>query len=86
LNDIEKRIVDYLNNEKDATINQIANSLNLHRTTCSKYLAILEAKGFLNHRNIGKAKLYSLNRENSKFVENDNGSNLKNFTGGHDEN
>jgi predicted transcriptional regulator len=39
-------------------IGEVAQKINAHRTTTSKYLAILEAKGMISCRSVGKAKLY----------------------------
>ena len=40
------------------TINEVAERVKAHRATTSKYLAVLEAKGMVRCRNVGKAKLY----------------------------
>ncbi|UCC91576.1 MAG: helix-turn-helix domain-containing protein [Candidatus Aenigmatarchaeota archaeon] len=59
---IEGVILDILKkSDISLTINEVAEKANTHRTTASKYLAVLEAKGMLKCRNVGKAKLYSLN-------------------------
>lgn len=59
---IEKIVFDVLKkSDISLTINEVAERANLHRITASKYLAVLEAKGMLKCRNVGKAKLYSLN-------------------------
>lgn len=56
---IEKIIIDVLKkSETSLTINEVSEKINAHRTTTSKYLAILEAKGVIKCRNVGKAKLY----------------------------
>jgi response regulator of citrate/malate metabolism len=44
--------------ETSLTINEVSQKINAHRTTTSKYLAVLEAKGMIKCRNVGKAKLY----------------------------
>jgi DNA-binding MarR family transcriptional regulator len=41
------------------TIMEIAERAGMHRVTASKYLAGLEAKGRVERRNVGRAKLYS---------------------------
>ena len=41
------------------TILEIAEKARVHRITASKYLAVLEAKGHVKRRDVGKAKLYS---------------------------
>lgn len=61
---IERIIFDVLKkSDISLTINEVAEKANTHRTTASKYLAVLEAKGVLKCRNVGKAKLYSLSEE-----------------------
>lgn len=42
------------------TIDEISKYLGIHRVTASKYLAVMEAKGIVKRRDIGKAKLYSV--------------------------
>ncbi len=59
---IERVILDVLKkSDISLTINEVAEKTNAHRTTASKYLAVLEAKGVVKCRNVGKAKLYSVN-------------------------
>lgn len=41
------------------TILEIAEKARIHRVTASKYLAVMEAKGHVRRRDVGKAKLYS---------------------------
>lgn len=48
------------NANQSLTIEEIAEKCRMHRVTASKYLAVLEAKGFIVHRSVGKAKLFSL--------------------------
>jgi Mn-dependent DtxR family transcriptional regulator len=56
---IESLIYEVLKNSGTfLTINEVAQKVNAHRTTTSKYLAVLEAKGMIRRRNVGKAKLY----------------------------
>jgi len=56
---IENAIIEVLKKaETSLTINEVSRKINAHRTTTSKYLAILEAKGVIKCRNVGKAKLY----------------------------
>jgi DNA-binding IclR family transcriptional regulator len=56
---IERVIFDVLRkSDISLTINEVAEKVNAHRTTTSKYLAVLEAKGMIKCRNVGKAKLY----------------------------
>ncbi len=57
--DMENKILDALKkSDISLTINEVAEIINAHRTTTSKYLAIMEARGVINCRNVGKAKLY----------------------------
>jgi predicted ArsR family transcriptional regulator len=56
----EELILDILNrSDISLTILEIAEKANVHRVTASKYLAVLEAKGHVKRRDVGKAKLYS---------------------------
>ena len=57
----EDLILDILKNAKhDLMILEIAERAGINRITASKYLAVLEAKGYIKHRAVGKAKLFSL--------------------------
>ena len=40
------------------TIQEISEMLGIHRVTASKYLAVMEAKGMVKRKNVGKAKLF----------------------------
>ncbi|MEM4322189.1 MAG: winged helix-turn-helix domain-containing protein [Candidatus Woesearchaeota archaeon] len=55
----EKRIIEYLK-KGSATIEEVSKNIGYSRATVSKYLSVLEAKGIVVLRKIGKAKLYSL--------------------------
>ena len=56
----QKLILDTIrSNKTDMTIQDIARKTKIHRLTAAKYLAILEVQGYVQHRNIGRAKLYS---------------------------
>lgn len=64
---IEKVIFDILRkSDISLTINEVAERINAHRSTTSKYLAVLEAKGIVKCRNVGKAKLYYVSDGNMK--------------------
>lgn len=41
------------------TIEQVSQEIGMNRITVSKYLAVMEVKGMLSCRIIGRAKLYS---------------------------
>jgi predicted transcriptional regulator len=59
---VEEIILDVLKQSDDPlTILEIAEKSKMHRVTASKYLAVLEAKGHVKRRDVGKAKLYSHN-------------------------
>ena len=56
-----KRILDTLaKNEDGLTISDIARLLDMHYTTVSKYLAVMEAEGLVARRDIGMAKVYKI--------------------------
>jgi len=56
---VEEKILQILRNEKlGLTINDISKRAGINRVTASKYLAVLEAKNLIKHRNVGKAKLF----------------------------
>ena len=62
--DVSKSIVDVLKSADGLmTIQEIAASASINRLTAAKYLAILEAKGLVSCRTIGRAKLYSMSKE-----------------------
>ena len=44
----------------DKTIEEVSKFLSISRATASKYLLVLEIKGRVVHRDIGKAKLFSI--------------------------
>ncbi len=41
-------------------IEDVSGSMGINRITASKYLAVLEAKGFVTHAEEGRAKIYSV--------------------------
>ncbi|MCK5474473.1 MAG: helix-turn-helix transcriptional regulator [Candidatus Aenigmarchaeota archaeon] len=60
-NKLDKRIMMVLTgNAFGQTIEETANAIGVSRATASKYLAVLEAKGQIISRPVGKAKLYYL--------------------------
>jgi len=62
-NDIKQRILQCLKNAPDGlTIEEIKNLTKISRNTASKYLHILEARGEVKARNIGKAKLFKITK------------------------
>ncbi|MEK6887472.1 MAG: winged helix-turn-helix domain-containing protein [Candidatus Aenigmatarchaeota archaeon] len=56
---IEENILKCLK-KQDMTIEEVSNKINISRSTASKYLLVLETKGFVRCREIGRAKLFSL--------------------------
>ncbi len=44
---------------KELMIEEIAAAVKINRITAAKYLAVLEAKGIVKYRPVGKAKLFS---------------------------
>ena len=60
-NSREANILDVLAaSSMSLTVGKIADLSKMHRVTAAKYLAVLEAKGVVSRRDVGKAKLYSL--------------------------
>ncbi|MBI5060918.1 MAG: hypothetical protein HZB67_01245 [Candidatus Aenigmarchaeota archaeon] len=58
---IEQSIIQEVK-KQPSTIEDVSRHVGVHRITASKYLAVLEAKHILEHRMVGKAKLYSIKR------------------------
>jgi predicted transcriptional regulator len=62
--DVTRNILDVLkSSEGMMTIQEIAASASVNRITAAKYLAILEARGMIRCRSIGRAKLYSIPKD-----------------------
>ncbi len=60
-NKLDERIVKALTIKAfGQTIEETAKTVGVNRATASKYLAVLEAKGQIISRPVGKAKLYYL--------------------------
>jgi len=58
---IRDRILELLKKQKEGlTITDVTKFLQIHYSTSSKYLAVLEAEGKVIHRDIGMAKLFKL--------------------------
>ncbi len=58
---VEELIFNTLKNaEHSLTIQDVAKRGNINRITAAKYLEVLEARGYIKHREVGKAKLYSV--------------------------
>jgi DNA-binding Lrp family transcriptional regulator len=57
--DTEKLILDFLKKQPmGATVTDIANKLNMSRTTTVKYLEVMRATGLLDYKEVGMAKLW----------------------------
>ncbi|HLD39290.1 MAG TPA: winged helix-turn-helix domain-containing protein [archaeon] len=56
---IEENILKCLK-KQDMTIEEVSKKITISRSTASKYLLVLETKGFVRCREIGRAKLFSL--------------------------
>ena len=64
---IKNRILKLLQKQKEGlTITDVTKILQVHYSTSSKYLAVLEAEGKVVHRDIGMAKLFKL-RDDHEF-------------------
>ena len=58
---IKDKILKLLQKQKEGlTITDVTNILQIHYSTSSKYLAVLEAERKVVHRDIGMAKLFRL--------------------------
>jgi len=55
-------ILKAVENSRGMTITEVAKKLNIHYTTASKYLAVLEAEKKVVRRDIGMAKLFEVRR------------------------
>ena len=59
---VKDRIFQLLKINRDGlTITETSKKLNIHYSTASKYLAVLEAEGKLKRRDVGMAKLFKIN-------------------------
>ena len=58
---VEDRIIKILEKNTDGlTITDVSKKLNIHYITATKYLAVLEARGIIECRNIGMAKVFKI--------------------------
>jgi len=61
---IKDRVFKLLVTEKEGlTITDVSKKLEVHYSTASKYLAVLEAEGTLRHRDIGMAKVFTIDKK-----------------------
>jgi len=63
-NSFEKRILDAVHACEGIgiTIQDIAKITSINRLTAAKYLAVMEARGLVSCRHVGRAKLYLLSK------------------------
>ena len=67
---MKKKILELLRfNTEGLTITEISKKLGIHHTTASKYLAVIEAEGKLECRNIGMAKLFKIKPNGERYDE-----------------
>ena len=55
-------ILKTVESSRGMTITEVAKKLNIHYTTASKYLAVMEAEKKIVRRDIGMAKLFEVRR------------------------
>ncbi|TMI08921.1 helix-turn-helix transcriptional regulator [Candidatus Bathyarchaeota archaeon] len=60
---IEERIISSLGDKPNSSISEIARDLRVNRSTASKYLHVLRAKGKVAFRRVGPVKLWSLEEQ-----------------------
>jgi predicted transcriptional regulator len=60
LDAIEQRIVQSLGEKPSSSISEVAERLSINRSTASKYLHVLKAKGRVDCRQVGPVKLWSV--------------------------
>lgn len=61
----KNRILEFLSeNPRGSTISEISEEMGMSRPTASKYLEILIAEGKVDQREVGRAKLHYLEKEN----------------------
>jgi predicted transcriptional regulator len=58
--DVKRQILEILEKSDGLTITDVSRMLNIHYTTASKYLAVLEAEKNVVHRAIGMAKVFKV--------------------------
>ena len=62
LSETEKLIISYLrsNPPEECMLDKITRGINRSRATVLKYLHILQARGLVNYRSVGRSKLWML--------------------------
>ena len=63
---LRSAILETLQKHNGLTISDVSRVLGIHYTTASKYLAVMEAENLVTHRQIGMAKLFSLDNQRSE--------------------
>ena len=56
-------ILEALKKSDGLTISDMSRILDIHYTTASKYLAVMEAQGLVTRKDIGMAKLFKVNEK-----------------------
>jgi len=56
--DLKNRILEALKDRNGCTISDISRTLDIHPSTASKYLAVMEAEQYVKCRAIGMAKVF----------------------------
>ncbi|MEM7813773.1 MAG: hypothetical protein QW548_02640 [Candidatus Aenigmatarchaeota archaeon] len=69
-NSFEKRILDTLQASEGigVTIQDVSKLTSINRITAAKYLAVMEARGIVRCRRVGRAKLYFPNKPTHQNV------------------
>ncbi|BBL45406.1 4-vinyl reductase [Nanobdella aerobiophila] len=69
MNEIEERLLSALRQHPyGLTISELSKNFKINRITLSKHLEVLKERGYLNYRNVGKAKVWYIN-EDVNFLE-----------------
>lgn len=58
--DLKSRILEALKDKNGCTISDVSRALEIHPSTASKYLAVMEAEGIVSRRLIGMAKVFMI--------------------------
>ncbi len=78
-NDIKVKILDFIkNNENLCSCVDISKELKINRITLTKYLSVMESEGLINYKEIGMAKVWFLQKNNTLTnISNENGKQLR---------
>ena len=64
--ELKIKIIDTLKKNDGCTISDVSRSLDIHPSTASKYLAVMEAERSVICRHIGMAKVFRIERGESR--------------------